>query len=162
MKINCPHCSQEYEIEESLNGEQVECQKCDKSFTVVNIVQPQKGNIQAEKSNGALYGCLICLIMAVVINIFSNFLFFFWIPLYLATFVLAIVSIAQRRVAWGIFALLTSIVAPIIISSINIAIGATVIHEAIKENRQRRTVTKTYKSNNVTTKPAINNSTTKQ
>ena len=34
MKTECPHCGQHYEVEENFAGQNVECSKCGKAFTV--------------------------------------------------------------------------------------------------------------------------------
>jgi predicted Zn finger-like uncharacterized protein len=86
MKISCPECKQQYEVEDNCAGEKVECLECHNTFVV-----------------------------AITFNFISLYLFFIWAPLYLAAFVLAIVSIAQRRVFVGIMILIASVFAPAVV-----------------------------------------------
>ena len=34
MKISCPHCQQNYEVDESYAGQNVQCQNCGNEFMV--------------------------------------------------------------------------------------------------------------------------------
>ena len=150
MKISCPHCESQLEAPEELHGKIVECPECNNELSVTeeNFVNPPKApevtaqsatsaHTVLKKNNGALYGCVMCLLVALILNFFSNFLFLLWGPLYLAAFVLAIVSIAQRRVALGITALLLSIIFPLVMSSINISTGAIALKEAIEKEQNK-------------------------
>ncbi|MBN2640913.1 MAG: hypothetical protein JXR78_04630 [Victivallales bacterium] len=141
MKINCPKCKQEYEIEEQYIGQSVQCQTCQKEFTVSASGKPfvHQFNVASEvKTNvkqGAIIGAWVCLIIGVILNLITNFMFFIWGPLYLAAFILAIVAMSQRRILGGILAMIATLVIPIIIISYNCYIGAEVIQKAINENK---------------------------
>jgi predicted Zn finger-like uncharacterized protein len=146
MKTQCPHCNQHYDVDDSFIEQEVTCQNCNQIFKITAPLIEQKipatpATIQTEpdqkiKKNqtGAFYGCVICLILAIVANFFSNFLIIIWAPLYLAAFVLSIVSIAQRNVFAGIITLLASVIAPGVFIIINIVLGASAISQALKEN----------------------------
>lgn len=158
MKIICPHCESHLDAPEELHGEIVECPECNEELSVTeeNLAPPPPpppttptpetkqthtpaplSHVVLKKNNGALYGCWVCLLVALIINYFSNFLVLFWGPLYFAAFVLAIVSIAQRRVVAGIVALLLSIIFPIVISTINIGTRAFALQEAIEKKQNK-------------------------
>ena len=52
MKISCPYCNQHYEINESMLGTAVCCQKCKKSFVIQEISETEESHVDGE--NGEL------------------------------------------------------------------------------------------------------------
>ena len=58
MKIQCPHCSQKYEVGEEFIGQAVHCEKCEKDFIV-----EESGNVPSagtDSSNSCLFSCPDC------------------------------------------------------------------------------------------------------
>jgi hypothetical protein len=71
-------------------------------------------NIGVTAKQGAMVGGWVCLGLGTILMVWSLFLFFLYGPLFLAAFVLGIVSIAQKRIANGVAILLFSVVIPLI------------------------------------------------
>lgn len=86
-----------------------------------------------QAKQGALIGAAVCLILAALFNLFTNFLIFLFAPLYFAAFILSIVAMAQRRVLGGVLVLILTVLLPLIISSFNIARATQSIGKAIDE-----------------------------
>ena len=61
---------------------------------------------------GAILGGWICFVLGIVALIFSIYLFIIYIPLFIASFVLSVIAIAQRNIASGVGLLLTTLIAP--------------------------------------------------
>lgn len=84
---------------------------------------------QAKKS-GAVIGGWICLVLATVFMFLTLFSFILYLPLFLAAFVLGIVSIAQKRLANGISILLLSVVIPLLLG---LVLGVTRTSDVLAE-----------------------------
>ena len=76
----------------------------------------------------------ICLGVGLLFNIISNFLVFLYWPLYITTLILGIMLCTKKKALHGSLFIAGSIILPIIIFVINIAIGAAVI--GTEMNRQ--------------------------
>lgn len=132
MDIVCPKCGQRYELDKQYEGQKVGCQVCKTEFIAkesFNSGTPPMRPVQDEteqkevKTNvkqGALIGAWVCLVIGLLLNIITNFLFFVYVPLYLAAFILAIVAMAQKRVLGGLIALLLCVLLPPAIFFLNI------------------------------------------
>lgn len=70
------------------------------------------GPVQTNVKQGALVGGWVCLGVGIFFLISSGWTFMFYLPLFLAAFVLSIVAMAQRRVAGGIGLLLATLMLP--------------------------------------------------
>ncbi len=64
---------------------------------------------------GAVTGAWICLILGIALMCWTLSSFILYLPLFLVSFILGIVAIAQRRILNGIMLLLLAIVAPLVI-----------------------------------------------
>ena len=133
MKIECPYCHQPYEIDEKLIGQDLECGICKKKFTVSVTTPLQPIEVKTNVKQGAVIGAWVCLILGILLNIFTNFLLIIFLPLYLAAFVLSIVAMAQRRIGWGLASLLLTIILPPIIFLVNIGRFADEVNSAMQE-----------------------------
>lgn len=66
MKTCCVHCQKMIEIEDCLNGKEIECPECKKIFTVVPAAEVQKKKVKKKW----LIGCLSAFVLIVVAGIF--------------------------------------------------------------------------------------------
>ena len=73
---------------------------------------PTPPQVDEKKKQGAVLGGWVCLAIGTALMIWSLLTFLLYLPLFLASFVLGIVAIAQRRLANGISILLLSVVVP--------------------------------------------------
>lgn len=121
MKISCPICHQNYEIEDQYVGQQFDCPSCKNRFTAEATPTAQPIKIKTNVKQGAIIGAWVCLFLGIVLNIFTNLLFFLYGPLYLAAFILGITAMAQRRVVGGVIVLILSLILPTSIITFNIA-----------------------------------------
>lgn len=135
MKITCPHCNQPYEIDESLSGHDLECGVCGKKFTASGPVPLRPVEVKTNVKQGAVIGAWVCLVLGVVLNIFTNFLLIIFLPLYLAAFVLSIVAMAQRRIGWGLASLILTVLLPPVIFMMNIGRFAAEVDAAKEESK---------------------------
>lgn len=140
MNTKCPNCKQEYDVDDELIGQKAQCEHCGKTFIIESepIRVAETRVVKTNVRQGASIGAIICLVIAFLLNIASNFLFFIWGPLYLAAFILSIVAMAQRRIVSGLIVLILSLVLPVPIILMNIASGAKAIDSAIKQQEQRK------------------------
>lgn len=145
MKIECPFCNQHYEVENQLVGEKVECSACKASF-IIDTQQPIPVKVQTVnqeiKTNvkqGAIIGACACLAIGILLNCLTNFLLFIAIPLYIASFILSIIAMAQRRVVGGLCILLLTLILPPCIILFNIGRFAYKMHENINKNNTSNT-----------------------
>ena len=53
MKICCPRCGQEYEVEETILGQNVECSICQKKFIAASTTEPKNTSIKKETPSQA-------------------------------------------------------------------------------------------------------------
>ncbi len=161
MKTKCPFCGQHYDVEADYNGETVDCQNCGKDFIItplktpltpvaapvavsasapvpVRTQSPVSANVTIvgdTRKKGALIGAVVCLILAIIFQLISSLLFLLYSPLYLATFILSIIAISQRRVASGVIVLLLSLIAPTVILIINLFVFAGVASKVIEKTQ---------------------------
>lgn len=70
------------------------------------------GPVQTNVKQGALVGGWVCLGVGILFLLLTGWAFIFYLPLFLAAFVLSIVAMAQRRVAGGIGLLLATLMLP--------------------------------------------------
>lgn len=140
MKISCPVCHRNYEIEDQYVGQQFDCPSCKTRFTAGVIVPAQPIEVKTNVKQGAIIGAWACLSLGVILNIISNLLFLLFSPLYLAAFILGIAAMVQRRVAGGITVLLLSVVLPPCIILTNIARFANDIKMAADDQEKKQTI----------------------
>jgi len=138
MDVTCPHCSAVLEAEEKDRGEEVTCPACRKT---ISIPPPQyrdcpccgeeilfaakkckhcgeflpDRHMQPDRKRGALNAAGICLLIGGCLMFIDLWMFLFYAPLFLASFVLSIVAMAQGRVAGGLGILLGAILGPLLI-----------------------------------------------
>lgn len=68
--------------------------------------------VSTNVKQGALNGSVVCFVLGLVVMYLSLWTFIFYVPLFLASFVLSIVGMAQKRVVGGVIMMLISIVIP--------------------------------------------------
>lgn len=136
MKIQCPKCGQEYEVDESMSGNRVECQ-CGERFTAEG--KPVKLSISKnENGYNAVISSLICLISAALINFLFRQEIIFCLPFYFVSFVLAGIASAQKRVVAGTFIMIASMFSPLLIP------GASSYINRIREEKIIQSIQQQY------------------
>jgi hypothetical protein len=101
---------------------------------------PAPHEVPERRKQGAVLGGWVCLAIGVALMIWSLFTFLLYLPLFLASFVLGIVAIAQRRIANGIFILLLSVVVPLVFG---LGLGAYRMHSVIVRDQVGSSTTST-------------------
>ena len=118
MKIECPYCKQHYEITDAYINKNIQCVQCKKEFYIrlsaekSNIDQPS--NIK-KSYNASLVGAILCLFLGIIFQSISSWLFLLYGPLYLVSFVLSIVAIAQHNIKYGVILLIANLFLPSLI-----------------------------------------------
>ena len=74
--------------------------------------QPAPTVVQTNVRQGALIGGIVCFVIAIVVMFSSMWLFFIYGPLFLVSFVLSVVALAQKRILGGILLLLATLIVP--------------------------------------------------
>jgi hypothetical protein len=92
---------------------------------------PTPPQVDEKKNQGAVLGGWVCLAIGTGLMIWSLLTFLLYLPLFLASFVLGIVAIAQRRLANGISILLLSVVVPVVFG---LGLGAYRMHTVLTES----------------------------
>jgi hypothetical protein len=68
--------------------------------------------LQTNVKQGAVIGGWVCFGVGLLFMVYSLWAFIFYVPLFLAAFVLSIVAMAQRRVGGGLALLLCCVIIP--------------------------------------------------
>ncbi len=143
MKTKCPHCNQIYDLEDSWSGQSVSCPNCNNDFPATPLkpvmtpvgISAASPVVQTNVKQGAVIGAAACLMIAMIVQAISNFLFPLYLVLYLVAFILSIVAMAQRRVIWGLLILLATIIGPWIILIATAEKDAEMVKNAVVQHK---------------------------
>jgi hypothetical protein len=102
---------------------------------------PISSDTTTEKRQGAVGGGWICLLFGTALMIWTLSSFIIYLPLFFASFVLGIVSIAQRRILHGIAILLLSVILPIMVG---IGYYANDNYQVYKSSKESSNYTKPF------------------
>lgn len=89
---------------------------------------------EKKKRSGAVIGGWVCFVLGVVLMFASLWSFILYAPLFLASFVLAIVAMAKGRVGQGLVMLIASILVPFVLF---FALGATRTADFAKQVKEQ-------------------------
>jgi len=121
----CPYCGEE------ILQEARKCKHCGEFLG--DGGGQRKNQVMTNVKQGALIGAVVCFAVGILLMIASLWSFFLYGPLFLATFILSIIAMSQRRVAGGLAMLLLSIVIPPILF---IGLSATRVSKALEDMQQ--------------------------
>jgi len=71
--------------------------------------------IQTNVKQGAIIGGAVCFVLGIILMFLSMWSFFIYGPLFLVSFILSIVAMAQRRILGGVLLLLATLIVPTIL-----------------------------------------------
>lgn len=119
IDVTCPKCGTEWELDdEDIKDPTYMCTECNTSFNIAkNITIPERKSEDtiSEKKSGAVIGGIICLALGAALMFWTLYSFMLYLPLFLASFVLGIVAVAQSRISNGIALILLSVIVPIMV-----------------------------------------------
>lgn len=91
------------------------------------------GEIQTNVKQGALIGGAVCFVIGIVLMCLTMWSFLIYGPLFLVSFVLGIVAMAQRRILGGLLLLLATLIVPTILG---LYLLTTRTAEALNQHKQ--------------------------
>jgi predicted RNA-binding Zn-ribbon protein involved in translation (DUF1610 family) len=139
IRVQCSSCGQLVLLDDSSMGQTFACPSCGHSITA----RPAAGRpvpareMQTNIKQGAAIGGWICFGFASIIMFIPIPTWFIYAPLYLASFVLSIVAMSQRRVASGITLLLANVIGAPVLFVIALAIGVATWSGALDRTSPR-------------------------
>ena len=134
IRFKCPQCGQSFVVDDSAVGCVYQCTCCSASVTVPSAVPPVIPPVRPVAAavtvqRWAINSGWICFAagaVAMLIPLMPTF--FIYLPLFLASFVLGVIGLFQKRVAAGIALLAAHVIGIPVIFMISIALGlATLI-----------------------------------
>ena len=153
LKFSCPYCRQSMEGPAEMAGQIIDCPNCAKPielrppmiakhFASGRSATTAAGTaiVETNVKQGAVIGGTLCLVVGLLLMIFSLLWFFIYVPLFLAAFVLSIIAMAQKRIWSGLAVLLFTCIVPgalFFFLSIHRAANAVVqLDAAMEQNRE--------------------------
>ena len=140
--FNCQHCGQSLEAPNDMLGEIIDCPSCGikvelKKMEAVQSDQPriesspaQSQTVETNVKQGALIGAIVCFALGIILMLLSLWSFIIYSPLFLASFILSIVAMSQKRITGGIIILLlTLIVPPVLFLGLSASRGGKALEE---------------------------------
>jgi hypothetical protein len=139
IKVECSNCGQHVLLDVSSMGQMFDCPGCGQSITPgpANTRLISAKELQTNIKQGAAIGGWICFGLASVIMFIPIPTWFIYAPLYLASFILSIVAMSQRRIASGLTLLLANVFGAPVLFIIALAVGVATWSGALDKARQR-------------------------
>jgi predicted RNA-binding Zn-ribbon protein involved in translation (DUF1610 family) len=149
IKVECSNCGQHVLLDDFSLGQVFACPTCGQSITARPPVpraappattRPSPATeMQTNVKQGAAIGGWVCFGLASIIMFIPIPTWFIYVPLFLASFILSIVAMSQRRIASGIALLLANVIGAPVLFIIALAIGAATWSVALDRAHQRDT-----------------------
>ena len=141
IKVECSNCGQHVLLDDSSLGQAFACPSCGQSMTgrpaAARPIPARE--LQTNIKQGAAIGGWVCFGLASIIMFIPIPTWFIYAPLYLASFILSIVAMSQKRIAGGITLLLANVIGAPVLFIIALAIGVATWSGALDRARQRAT-----------------------
>ena len=139
IKVECSNCAQHVLIDESSLGHTFACPSCGQSITAgPATARPLAAKeLETNIKQGAAIGGWVCFGLASIIMFIPIPTWFIYAPLYLASFILSIVAMSQKRIASGITLLLANVIGAPVLFIIALAIGVATWSGVVDRARQR-------------------------
>lgn len=149
IKVECNNCGQHVLLDDFFTGQAFACPSCGQSITArpaVSSATPSvaarsvpTSELQTNIKQGAAIGGWVCFGLASIIMFIPIPTWFIYVPIFLASFILSIVAMSQRRIASGVTLLLANVIGAPVLFIIALAIGVATWSGTLDRARQRAT-----------------------
>lgn len=149
IKVECSNCGQHVLLDDFAAGQTFACPGCGQSISPrpafasapppAVAVPVSARELQTNVKQGAAIGGWVSFGLAAIIMFIPIPTWFIYGPLFLASFILGIVAISQKRIASGVTLLLANVIGAPVLFIVALAIGIATWSGALDRARQRAT-----------------------
>jgi DNA-directed RNA polymerase subunit RPC12/RpoP len=113
IKAECGHCGQHFLLDDASIGQQFVCPNCQETITA-RVAAPGASfaakEVKTNVKQGAAIGGWVCFGLAVIVLFIPLPTWYIYGPLFLVSFILSIIAMAQGRIASGLILLLSNVI----------------------------------------------------